>query len=701
MFSIPRSTLRFRLKSTDPVGSRKSGAPPALSPEEEKLVVDWVLETARMGQPPSWKRLSLAVKEMLDRSGHTKVFTNNNIPSSGWLRAFKKRHPNLSPAKTDDVPVPDTFTKEDIKKWFVDLQTHLKEEGLDPKTFLQPANGNRIFNSVEVVVMLQGEDRLSKVLTQKGKRNVPKFCSTGRKMITVMTCISASGTYLRPFIVFEGRKIPLQQLQNQVDPTLFDVGFSKRGGIDHELFSVWVEGLISYLDNHNVQRPVLLLLDSHTCHINLNTCEMAKEAGLIMHLLPPHANHLMQPVDVGIFKTLKASYKDSVDHFMPTHGPAINKKHFPLVFINAWHSAAIKENAISGFKEAGLVPLNPEMIDTTKIPTRPRFSLKTFHERAPGRPLHTGTRPSKRTPQPTGNEYIRGISDALEHIIHNFVSDKVRPIYEQWIVEEKSCTPDPVFYIWASLKTLIEENKKQLRCEKGTSSQIPSRKITSFQPPPVRPLMMPSIHSQANHNQAPSMAARGCSESMQPSPLPQHSKRPVPCSYGDHAPNHGQAPASYAGDHTTSWQTPVQVNTFSRYLSDQPPQHGPHPTTQRLQPLMENSILATTTTTMMQQQPPPPVNYYGLNSKEKPKEATAIVNKNNIKRQWLDDKETQHLKQRRIDDVTLCDTKDSQTNPEGCGVYDSSESINYSARIGICMQDVVPQDLCQLHYGQE
>lgn len=739
---------RFRLKSTDPIGTRKSGAPPALSPEEEQIVVDWVLETARMGQPPSWKRLSIAVKEMLDRSGHTKVFANNNMPSSGWLRAFKKRHPNLSPTKSDEISVPDTITKEDIKKWFIELQTHLKEEGLDPKLFLQPQNGNRIYNSEEVVVMLQGEDRLSKVLTQKGKRNVPKFCSPGRKMITVMTCISASGSYLRPFVVFEGRKIPLQQLLQHVDPSFFDVGFSKRGGIDHELFSVWVEGLISYLDFHNVQRPVLLLLDSHTCHINLHTCEIAKEAGLIMHLLPAQANHLMQPVDVGIFKTLKTAYRESVDHFMPTHGPAINKKHFPLVFVNAWRNAAIKENAISGFRDAGLVPLNLEMIDTTKIPARPRPSaanIRTFKDRAPGRPLHKGGRPPKRTPRPPGNEYIRGLSDALDHIIHNFVSDKVRPIYEQWILEEKSCTPDPVFYIWGSLKTLIEENtKKQVKCEQVLSNQYNSAKSTLPHPPLAHSQPSSSFHSHdksnvgvlSSHVHVPNntvaqlqqqhhrdhLLPRNSITSPNPGTADKvSSSRERPYVYGHRdllQPATQQSPHSASSTYTPqtmttqtmSWDPnnmqPTQQHNFNRYFGGQQPQH-------QLEGLHNHTTIAAPATTDMGlhrptiQHPTMIVQHAGTyysNNRNKDMGVkdmnNDMGNKSGIKRQWLDEKEDLDNTKGLAEGTSHTD-KDSRTDDDSCNVYDGTDSSNYSVRIGMCMQEVVPQDLCQLQYQED
>ena len=692
-FNIPRTTLRFRLKSDDPVGHRRSGAPPALSEQEEQMVVEWVLETARMGQPLSWKRLSVAVKEMLDRSGHTKVFANNNMPSSGWLRAFKKRHPNLATAKTDDNTAPDTLTQEDLKKWFVELQTHLKEEGLDPQTFLQPHNGVRIFSSEEVVVMLQGEDRLSKVLTQKGKRNVPKFCSPGRKMITVMTCINAAGSYLRPFVVFEGRKIPLHQLQDQVDPTTFDVGFSKRGGIDHELFGVWIEGLINYLDTNSVQRPVLLLLDNHTCHIDLNTCELAKDNGLIMHLLPPHASQLMQPVDVGIFRTLKVAYRDSVDHYIPTHGPAINKKHFPMVFVNAWRNASVAENAISGFQEAGLVPLNLDMIDTTKIVPKCKHSNsgpKTYKDRAPGRPLYSkGSKSPRRSCKAPGNEYIRGLSDALDHIIHNFVSEKIRPIYEKWIQEEKSCTPDPVFYIWGSLKSLIEENtKKQSKISEGSTTNTAASDPTSFSIPPSVDVSNNTMTAVGDkHTQPPSAPPYTCPQFSSPTPhlltgpsvVYQNMTHVVtPLVPWDHNLQASQNFNRYFATthHHQQQQQPAHncIQPTTMTIVTAPPTNNsplPHHHHQPPQPLVQGTNHIHTAGVMT---PNSGLQYYTTTTTK------GREGKCGEKRQWMEKEGDDGSKRQMVEG--------DKEDEDSCGVYDGS---NYSARIGLCMQD---QNVC-------
>uniref|UniRef100_A0A2H1WYS1 SFRICE_036224 n=1 Tax=Spodoptera frugiperda TaxID=7108 RepID=A0A2H1WYS1_SPOFR len=48
------------------------------------------------------------------------------------------------------------------------------------------------------------------------------------------------------------------------------------------------------------EEPVLLLLDNHSSHVDINVVEKAKANSIIMLSFPPHCTHRLQPLDVGI-----------------------------------------------------------------------------------------------------------------------------------------------------------------------------------------------------------------------------------------------------------------------------------------------------------------------------------------------------------------------------------------------------------------
>ena len=63
---------------------------------------------------------------------------------------------------------------------------------------------------------------------------------------------------------------------------------------------------IDHFDKHAGQeRPVILLIDSVSSHINMDIFTKAKEKGIELYRLVPNATHVMQPFDMGVFALLK------------------------------------------------------------------------------------------------------------------------------------------------------------------------------------------------------------------------------------------------------------------------------------------------------------------------------------------------------------------------------------------------------------
>lgn len=50
--------------------------------------------------------------------------------------------------------------------------------------------------------------------------------------------------------------------------------------------------------------PVLLLLDSHSSHVNIGVVEKTKENNVMLSF-PPHCSHNLHPLDVGVYGPFK------------------------------------------------------------------------------------------------------------------------------------------------------------------------------------------------------------------------------------------------------------------------------------------------------------------------------------------------------------------------------------------------------------
>ena len=76
-------------------------------------------------------------------------------------------------------------------------------------------------------------------------------------------------------------------------------GLSDSGWVDMLLFKKWLFHHILYHAGSN--RPLLLLLDGHSSHYNLEAVELARKNDVIIFTLVPHTTHEMQPLDTTVF----------------------------------------------------------------------------------------------------------------------------------------------------------------------------------------------------------------------------------------------------------------------------------------------------------------------------------------------------------------------------------------------------------------
>ena len=78
--------------------------------------------------------------------------------------------------------------------------------------------------------------------------------------------------------------------------------------------------------------------------------------------MPAHSSHLLQPLDVGCFASLKKAYGREAENLIRNRITHITKTEFLLCFIAAFQAAFTPSNIQGGFRGAGLVPFDPERV---------------------------------------------------------------------------------------------------------------------------------------------------------------------------------------------------------------------------------------------------------------------------------------------------------------------------------------------------
>ena len=126
-----------------------------------------------------------------------------------------------------------------------------------------------------------------------------------------------------------------EKLQQEAVPgTLFEC--SENGWINQGLYLKW---FMFFLANIPPARPVLLIEDGHASHITLDVIRLARENDVHLLCIPARTTHLLQPLDVGVFKPLKSYFsKVCKRHLAANPGQVITTDIY--IGVSAWSSMA-------------------------------------------------------------------------------------------------------------------------------------------------------------------------------------------------------------------------------------------------------------------------------------------------------------------------------------------------------------------------
>lgn len=132
------------------------------------------------------------------------------------------------------------------------------------------------------------------------------------KTHSILACVSASGQVLSPFMIYPRKRPVPEKLREGANPnTVFHV--SDNGWMTNELF---FERFKLFVVMVPTVRPVLLVSDGHGSHITIEVIEYARSNEIHLLCLPSHTSHILQPLDVGVFKSFKAFFSKACHQYM-------------------------------------------------------------------------------------------------------------------------------------------------------------------------------------------------------------------------------------------------------------------------------------------------------------------------------------------------------------------------------------------------
>ena len=347
IYKVPRSTLRGRRAGCT---SRRdmSANSRALTDLEEDVIIRRILDLDSRGFQPRQSD----VREMANCLRRDR---NASLVGIRWAENFVKRHPQLSMAfrRQIDYQRAKCEDPEVVRQWFALVRNTITKYGIDETD---------IYNFDEtgfLMGMLSG----AKVVTSSERRGKPRTKQPGnREWVTVIQSICTTGWVVPSYIIVKGKNHLLPWYTNGQFPKDWRIHTSENGWTTNEIGLDWIKHFNEYTKGRTTGVHRLLILDGHESHHSAPFEEYCQQNHIITLCMPAHSSHFLQPLDVGCFGPLKASYGKQIEKMMRMQITHITKDDFLAAYLEAHNASMTVKNIQSGFRATGLAPYDPESV---------------------------------------------------------------------------------------------------------------------------------------------------------------------------------------------------------------------------------------------------------------------------------------------------------------------------------------------------
>ena len=136
--------------------------------------------------------------------------------------------------------------------------------------------------------------------------------------------------------------------------------YTKSGWMNAEVFKRFI---VHFSEHAGATRPVVLLVDSVSSHIDMGVFQLAIQHQIELYRIVPNATHLMQPLDKGVFGPLKKMWNTVTRaHYRENPGVKINRTNFAQKLKEAYIQFYKPLTVVNSFKASGIYPVDSTMI---------------------------------------------------------------------------------------------------------------------------------------------------------------------------------------------------------------------------------------------------------------------------------------------------------------------------------------------------
>ena len=377
LYNAPYTTAITRMKGvTERRVSRPNGR--KLTDLEEQTLEQWILAMVERGLPVGIQSIRIMANILLSKRASAEVV----VVGQKWVYNYIQLHHELHSKYTRKYDYQRALCEDYtiIQAWFSLVRNTIAKYGIQEEDISNFDESGFQMGVIATAKVVTGRERSGKaVAIQPGNR----------EWVTVIETITTTGDGPPPVIILEG-KVHISTWYSSELPPNWVIALSEKGWTNDQLGLLWLKTVFEpYTAPRTKGVYRLLILDGHGSHTTPEFDLFCTEHKIITLCMPAHSSHLLQPLDVSCFATLKRVYGRQIQHLMRNGVNHIDKADF-LTAYNIARTEAITPAIIrSGFKATGLVPLDPDCVleklnIRLRTPTPPPATLlPQWHPKTP------------------------------------------------------------------------------------------------------------------------------------------------------------------------------------------------------------------------------------------------------------------------------------------------------------------------------
>lgn len=346
-YGISKTTLWRRNKGHSVTKTQGHEHQQRLSHTQESFLCDWIINLDRQGLPPSFPRVKDMVTRILRENGDVKPLGQH------WIRQFLKRNQRIRAilgVKIHHKRI--EGTQWEVMKDFYDrFSETMKRYHVSP---------DHIWNMDETGLHV-GKGSNGRVLGEnRGKSKTYARDPDIKEWVTIIECINAAGSRLRPLVIFKGRDIQSTWFSDTSPDWRYTT--SVNGWTSNELGLEWFTNsfLKEAVPPAESEIHTILVMDNHASHTTPEIQHLCLLHHVHIVFLPPHSSHILQPLDLSYFGPLKQRCKNIINNLSEISDALPLKKYKFLDAFSQARDLVTPLTILSGWSATGLHPFDPK-----------------------------------------------------------------------------------------------------------------------------------------------------------------------------------------------------------------------------------------------------------------------------------------------------------------------------------------------------